>query len=82
VDIEKVVGIIPELKKGHNGIFEVYASGKIIYSNQGQCGRLPGNEEIIAKLRKQGSRSAKSSVLDQQVGKGTPEGLIAGSGCT
>jgi len=70
------------LKKGHNGILEVYASGKIMYSNQSECGRLPGNEEIIAKLRKHQLHSAKSSAHDQQAGKDTPGGLIAGSGCT
>ena len=33
-------------------MFEVCADGEIIYSNWSEGGRLPGNEEVIEKLRR------------------------------
>jgi|GEM_PF-1804719 len=53
--------MVPDVKKGPRGLFDVYADGGIIYSNRTEGGRLPRNEEIIEKLRGCGEPSPKSA---------------------
>jgi len=40
-----------ELKKGSNGVFDVVADGKLIFSKR-SAGRFPENAEVIEALRK------------------------------
>jgi hypothetical protein len=67
------------LKKGPRGLFDVYVDEGIIYSNRSEGGRLPGNDEIIEKLRKY-QRSPKGSAGRDRGAK--PGGTAAESGCT
>ena len=46
------------LKEGHSGIFEVAANGEVIYNNQNQCGRLPTEAEIFARIRGEAENAA------------------------
>lgn len=80
--IEKEFGIVPHLKKGHNGIFEVYASKGIIYTNRSECGRLPKNEEIILKLRNHQAHLAVSPAREQQAKQDKSSDGIVGEGCS
>jgi selenoprotein W-related protein len=45
------LGIKPELIRGDNGIFDVVADGKLLFSKH-TTGRFPTNDEIIERLRK------------------------------
>jgi len=40
-----------DLKKGSNGVFDVVADGKVIFSKH-SAGRFPENAEVIQALRK------------------------------
>ena len=80
--IEKEFGIMPNLEKGHNGIFEVYASKRIIYSNWNECGRLPKNEEIIVKLRNHQALFSVSPAHEQQAEQDKSLDGIVKSGCS
>ena len=47
--IEKAVGVVPELRKGQGGVFEVELNGRLIYSKK-QTGRFPAHQEILSQL--------------------------------
>jgi selenoprotein W-related protein len=47
--IREARGIEAELVGGDNGVFDVVADGKLIYSKH-KTGRFPDPEEILAKL--------------------------------
>ncbi len=49
--IKSALGIEPELIEGGNGIFDVVADGKMIFSKYKE-GRFPNDEEVIDHLRK------------------------------
>jgi selT/selW/selH-like putative selenoprotein len=49
--IKQEFGIDSQLIKGDNGIFDVKAEGKLIFSKH-KVGRFPEPEEVLAKLRK------------------------------
>lgn len=51
-EIRKKFGITAKLKEGHEGIYEVTINGNVFYTNQGACGQLPTNEEILQVIRK------------------------------
>jgi hypothetical protein len=38
------------LVEGHNGIFDVMINNKMIFTNQGQCAKIPTNEEVLKRL--------------------------------
>ena len=48
--IEKEFGIVPDLEKGHNGIFEVLLEGQVIYTNQSACSRMPTIPEVLQEI--------------------------------
>ena len=50
-EIRQALGVEPELVKGANGIFDVAADGKLVFSKH-RDSRFPGTEEIIQSLRK------------------------------
>ena len=50
-EIRQALGIEPELVKGANGIFDVAADGKLVFSRHRDA-RFPGAEEILQSLRK------------------------------
>jgi selT/selW/selH-like putative selenoprotein len=50
-EIRQALGIEPELVKGANGIFDVAADGKLVFSRHRDA-RFPGAEEIVQSLRK------------------------------
>jgi len=49
-EIRNKLGITTNLKEGHGGIFEVTIDDQVIYTNRGQCGRLPDNEEVFQRI--------------------------------
>ncbi|MBN1890104.1 MAG: Rdx family protein [Thermoflexales bacterium] len=49
-EITKVLGVEPELIQGDNGIFDVVADGKLVFSKY-TTGRFPTNDEIVERLR-------------------------------
>jgi selT/selW/selH-like putative selenoprotein len=49
--ISEVAGIKPELIEGRNGVFDVVADDKLIFSKH-QVGRFPDDEEVIKLLHK------------------------------
>ena len=51
-EIRSKFGITTELKEGHGGIFEVTVDDLVIYTNGGQCGCLPDNEEVLQRIGK------------------------------
>jgi hypothetical protein len=50
--IKDKFGITAHLKEGHNGIYEVSVNGRMIYTNQGKCGKRPETEEIFREIQK------------------------------
>ncbi|HKQ29359.1 MAG TPA: Rdx family protein [Burkholderiales bacterium] len=50
-EIRQAIGVEPELVKGANGIFDVAADGKLVFSRHRDA-RFPGTEEIIQALAK------------------------------
>lgn len=48
--LKKELGVEAELIKGDNGIFDVEADGKIVYSKH-ETGRFPEDDEILKQLR-------------------------------
>ena len=52
-EIKKNLGIIAGLEEGHGGIFQVLLGEYVIYNNQGKCGCLPRNEEVLERIMKQ-----------------------------
>jgi hypothetical protein len=82
VAIENECGIVPDLKKGPVGLFDVYVDNGVIYSNRREGGRLPGNEEIIEKIRKYQARPGRPAARDREAKQDASESAIAGSGCT
>jgi predicted Rdx family selenoprotein len=51
-EIRSRFGITPKLKEGHGGIFTVTIDDLVIYTNGGQCGCLPDNEEVLQRIGK------------------------------
>ncbi len=49
-EISDALGIDANLIKGDNGVFDVVADGKLLFSKHDQ-GRFPENSEVIALLR-------------------------------
>ena len=49
--IENQFGRQAELIEGHNGIYEITINGKLVYTNQKECGQLPTDEEIFQEIR-------------------------------
>ena len=49
-EIRQALGVEPELVKGANGIFDVAAEGKLVFSKHRDA-RFPGAAEIIQSLR-------------------------------
>jgi len=49
-EIRQALGIEPELVKGANGIFDVSADGKLVFSRHRDA-RFPGTDEIILSLK-------------------------------
>jgi len=49
-EIRQALGVEPQLVKGANGVFDVAADGKLVFSKH-RDGRFPGAEEIIQSLR-------------------------------
>lgn|GEM_PF-4780254 len=49
--IEKEFGIVPEIKSGPRGAFNVNVDRSTVYSNLNEGGCLPDDEEIIERLR-------------------------------
>lgn len=45
--IKDIFGIIPQLVKGHNGIYEVAIDGQTAVTNQGKCSGIPSEEGIL-----------------------------------
>ena len=43
-------GVEAELIKGDNGIFDVEADGRLVYSKH-ETGRFPEDEEVLKQLR-------------------------------
>ena len=52
--IREEFGLSSRLIKGSNGIFDVVADGRRIFSKH-ESGRFPENEEILKSLRELGS---------------------------
>jgi predicted Rdx family selenoprotein len=50
-DIRQAIGIEPALIKGANGIFDVAADGRVLFSKHRDA-RFPGADEIVEVLRK------------------------------
>jgi selT/selW/selH-like putative selenoprotein len=48
--LNNALGVKAKLVPGRNGIFDVIADGKVVFSKF-EAGRFPKVEEIIAKLR-------------------------------
>lgn len=49
-EIRQALGIEAELVKGANGIFDVAADGKLVFSKYRDA-RFPGADEIVQSLR-------------------------------
>ena len=49
--ISEAFGLEPELIKGRNGVFDVVADDKLVFSKH-QVGRFPDDEEVIKLLLK------------------------------
>ena len=49
-EIKRVTGADAALVKGSNGIFDVYADGRLVFSKY-ETHRFPEAEELIALLR-------------------------------
>jgi selT/selW/selH-like putative selenoprotein len=49
--ISKELGVESELIKGSNGVFDVVADEKLIFSKH-QTNRFPDEEEVLSHLRK------------------------------
>jgi len=47
--IQETVGVMPELRKGQGGVFDVEVNGRLIYSKK-QTGRFPAHDEILTQL--------------------------------
>lgn len=50
--IKDIFGITPQLVEGHNGIYEVSISGKVIVTNQGKCSLSATEDNILFVIRK------------------------------
>ncbi len=48
--IKEELGVEAELIKGDNGIFDVEADGRLVYSKH-ETGRFPEDEEVLKQLR-------------------------------
>jgi len=48
--IKERFGLVPQLKEGHGGIFEVSIDDEVVCSNGGVCGRIPSSEEVLQKI--------------------------------
>jgi len=48
--IEEYFGISSELVEGHDGIFGVMANNEVVLTNQGQCAKIPTDEEVLKRL--------------------------------
>jgi hypothetical protein len=59
-DIKSDLGLTAQLVEGHNAIFRVAADGQILYDNNGVCGRLPENRDILNSIQSyQGDKEDK-----------------------
>lgn len=50
--IKEIFGITLKLAEGHNGIYEVTINEQVVATNQGECGGIPSEEEILQEIRK------------------------------
>jgi predicted Rdx family selenoprotein len=50
--IKEIFGTSPRLIEGHNGIYEVAINRQVVVTNQGKCGGIPTDEEILQEIRK------------------------------
>jgi selenoprotein W-related protein len=48
--IKQELGVEPELAKGSNGVFDLAADGKLLFSKH-RDGRFPETAEILEKLK-------------------------------
>ena len=48
--IKDKFGIKADLKEGHGGIFEVTVGDEVLYTNNGKCGNLPRNEDVLSMI--------------------------------
>ena len=48
--IREEFGVEPQLIKGDNGVFDVVADGRLVFSKH-QTGRFPEEEEVLEALR-------------------------------
>jgi len=74
--ITDIFGIIPQLVKGHNGIYEVSINGQVVSTNQGKCAGVPSENEILSMVCKYISPlPGKEEML--KTNKGTLKGVIS-----
>ena len=45
------MGIEAKVKRGPIGLFDVYVDEWVVYSNRREGGRLPRNDDIIARIK-------------------------------
>jgi selenoprotein W-related protein len=48
--IREAFGVEPQLVKGDDGVFDVVADGRLVFSKH-QAGRFPGEDEVLEVLR-------------------------------
>jgi predicted Rdx family selenoprotein len=70
-EITSKFGVTPKLKEGHGGIFEVTVDDLVIYTNGGQCGCLPDNEEVLQRIGKYRASGVKGYEALPSKGVGT-----------
>ncbi|MCG8590980.1 MAG: Rdx family protein [Proteobacteria bacterium] len=49
-EIKAAVGVTPELIRGDNGVFDVVADGRLVYSKD-ETGRFPDPGEVLNALQ-------------------------------
>lgn len=70
--IKNNLGITTSLEEGHGGMFEVAIDSDIIYTNRSECGRLPGNEEILQRIKEYVGNPLQRSLHVNQKEKDKP----------
>lgn len=53
-DIEQTTGVRPTLQKGRNGVFDVVADGRTLFSKHA-VGRFPTHDEVLEQLPARGT---------------------------
>ncbi len=74
--IKNKFGITARLKEGHHGIYEVSLNGKVVYTNQSECGKFPEHEAIFEKIQKY-----KDPLLTSADQSGMKEYTLTSCGC-